>query len=277
MTDIASGALAASTEVSFWHMFWGAHFVVKARDARPARRFGLVLGDHCQQDPCCFAQLKSSMDQFEQIFWSGQSLEELYPRSPTARPPAMAALFVAAMREWKRSFQRPPARPSRACTRASTRCSTSPSRARSSGSKSNLLVLATIALGRTVHRPVRHGVGHHDLVPLDRGLEEHVARGRRARHRRSAVRDRDRPLRRHSGADRLQQAPAATSPSSQARLESFADEFSSILSRQIDQHRRPRQGLREGARRMGMSVGAGARADGAGAACRATARWPTST
>ena len=45
------------------------------------------------------------MDRFEQAFWSGQSLEELY-RALSARPThSMAALFVAAMREWKRRFE----------------------------------------------------------------------------------------------------------------------------------------------------------------------------
>ena len=45
------------------------------------------------------------MDAFEQAFWSGQSLEELY-RSLSSRPShSMAALFVAAMREWKRSLE----------------------------------------------------------------------------------------------------------------------------------------------------------------------------
>jgi len=41
------------------------------------------------------------------VFWSGQSLEDLY-RALSARPTdSMAALFVAAMREWKRSFEGP--------------------------------------------------------------------------------------------------------------------------------------------------------------------------
>ena len=45
------------------------------------------------------------MDRFEKVFWSGQSLEELY-RSLTGRTPqGMASVFVAAMREWKRSFE----------------------------------------------------------------------------------------------------------------------------------------------------------------------------
>ena len=52
-----------------------------------------------------FSRTRKSMDRFEQAFWSGQSLEELY-RSLSSRPnTSMAALFVAAMREWKRSFE----------------------------------------------------------------------------------------------------------------------------------------------------------------------------
>ena len=54
-----------------------------------------------------FSRTRRDMDRFEQAFWSGQSLEELY-RTLSARPnTSMAALFVAAMREWKRSFEGP--------------------------------------------------------------------------------------------------------------------------------------------------------------------------
>jgi biopolymer transport protein TolQ len=54
-----------------------------------------------------FTRTRKSMDKFEQAFWSGQSLEELY-RTLSSRPNnSMAALFVAAMREWKRSFDGP--------------------------------------------------------------------------------------------------------------------------------------------------------------------------
>src|ERR1700739_2776676 len=52
-----------------------------------------------------YMRMRKAMDRFEQAFWAGQSLEELY-RSLSARPThSMAALFVAAMREWKRSFE----------------------------------------------------------------------------------------------------------------------------------------------------------------------------
>jgi biopolymer transport protein TolQ len=52
-----------------------------------------------------YARTRRAMDRFEQAFWSGQSLDELY-RQLSSRPAhSMAALFVAAMREWKRSFE----------------------------------------------------------------------------------------------------------------------------------------------------------------------------
>ena len=45
-----------------------------------------------------------AMDRFEQAFWSGQSLEELYTSLAAKPGHSTGALFVAAMREWKRSF-----------------------------------------------------------------------------------------------------------------------------------------------------------------------------
>jgi biopolymer transport protein TolQ len=52
-----------------------------------------------------YARTKRAMDRFEQAFWSGESIEELY-RTLSAKPThSMAACFVAAMREWKRSFE----------------------------------------------------------------------------------------------------------------------------------------------------------------------------
>lgn len=52
------------------------------------------------------ARTKRQLDRFEKIFWSGQSLEELYRNLQDRNPSGMGALFMAAMREWKRSFER---------------------------------------------------------------------------------------------------------------------------------------------------------------------------
>jgi biopolymer transport protein TolQ len=48
-------------------------------------------------------KMRSSMDKFEQLFWSGQSLEDLYLTLGPRSNKGMAALFMSAMREWKRS------------------------------------------------------------------------------------------------------------------------------------------------------------------------------
>ena len=53
-----------------------------------------------------FAKTRKEADKFEQVFWSGQSLDELYQALAQRRNTGMAALFVAAMREWKRSTER---------------------------------------------------------------------------------------------------------------------------------------------------------------------------
>ena len=85
-------------------LFLQAHFVVKLVMA------GLIIASVWVwaiiiDKTILFTRTKRMMDRFEQTFWSGQSLEELY-RSLSSRPNhAMAAIFVAAMREWKRSYE----------------------------------------------------------------------------------------------------------------------------------------------------------------------------
>jgi biopolymer transport protein TolQ len=53
-----------------------------------------------------YAKTRKETDKFEQVFWSGQSLDELYDALKQRRNTGMAAVFVAAMREWKRSTER---------------------------------------------------------------------------------------------------------------------------------------------------------------------------
>jgi biopolymer transport protein TolQ len=48
-------------------------------------------------------RLRNQAKQFEEAFWSGGSLEVLFDRLETKAPDPMAAIFVAAMREWRRS------------------------------------------------------------------------------------------------------------------------------------------------------------------------------
>lgn len=47
-------------------------------------------------------RLNKRSSEFEHAFWSGQSLDELYDRISTNPRDPMSAVFVAAMREWRR-------------------------------------------------------------------------------------------------------------------------------------------------------------------------------
>jgi biopolymer transport protein TolQ len=48
-------------------------------------------------------RVSAKASEFEQVFWSGGSLEDLYDRIGTKADHPMAVLFVSAMREWRRS------------------------------------------------------------------------------------------------------------------------------------------------------------------------------
>ncbi len=97
----------APSDLSIFTLFWQAHWIVKSV------MVGLMacsvwVWAIAVDKIILYARTKRAMDGFEQTFWSGQSLEELY-RMVSARPNhSMAALFVAAMREWKRSFEGAP-------------------------------------------------------------------------------------------------------------------------------------------------------------------------
>ena len=103
--DVASSSLPiVSADVSLIALFMQAHWVVKAV------MLGLLA---CSvwvwaiaiDKTLLFARMRRAMDRFEQAFWSGQSLEELYKTLSSKPSHSMAALFVAAMREWKRSLE----------------------------------------------------------------------------------------------------------------------------------------------------------------------------
>ncbi len=184
-TDVAAAAAASpAAEVTLWSMFLSAHIVVKL----------VMLGLLCASIWCwaiiinktmLFSRTHKAMDQFEQVFWSGTSLEELYA-TLTARPATGMASCS-----------------SLPCTSGNVRCRSSASSFMGLQTRvekvldvsiarevekleSNLLGPRDRRLGRPLRRPVRHGLGHHDLFPLDRGVEEHLARGCRAGHCRSA-------------------------------------------------------------------------------------------
>ena len=223
---------SAPVEVTILGMFWGAHFVVKLV------MLGLLAASFWSwaiiiNKIMLFGRVERAMDKFEEVFWSGESLEDLYD-TLSARPTSgMGALFVAAMREWKRSFS---SSVSFMGLQARIEKVLDVSIAREvERLESQLIVLASVASAApfvglfgtvwgimTAFRSIAASKNT-SLAVVAPGIAEalfataiglfaaipalifyNMLQGRVAR--------------------------------SQARLESFADEFSSILSRQIDHH-----------------------------------------
>lgn len=100
---LSNFALAASpVDFSIVGLFMQAHIVVQLV------MVGLVVASVWSwaiiaEKLVLLRSTKKTTDRFETIFWSGQSLEELYQSLVSQQNASMAAMFVAAMREWKRS------------------------------------------------------------------------------------------------------------------------------------------------------------------------------
>ena len=92
-------------QLSIWSLFWQAGWVVKL----------VMIGLLCASvwtwaivvdKLIAYGRMRGALNRFEQIFWSGQSLEELYRTLADRKTSGMGSIFVAAMREWKKSFEK---------------------------------------------------------------------------------------------------------------------------------------------------------------------------
>ncbi|MEM7747602.1 MAG: protein TolQ [Pseudomonadota bacterium] len=106
MNSALAGSLTIDGgQMTFLGLFLEAHIVVQAV------MIGLILASVWSwaiiiEKTFAFRRARREADRFENMFWSGQSLEELYSSlSRGGNSISMAALFIAAMREWKRSVE----------------------------------------------------------------------------------------------------------------------------------------------------------------------------
>jgi biopolymer transport protein TolQ len=100
----AVATAAPHADLSIWALFWQADLVVKTV------MIGLLAASvWCWaiivDKSMLYGRAKAEMNKFERVFWSGQSLEELYQQSSERPPFGTGAVFVAAMKEWKRSHE----------------------------------------------------------------------------------------------------------------------------------------------------------------------------
>ena len=92
-------------ELSIWELFWQAGWVVKlvmiGLLAASVWTWAIIIDKLLS-----YARMRGALNRFEQVFWSGQSLEELYRTLDDRKTSGMGSIFVAAMREWKKSFEK---------------------------------------------------------------------------------------------------------------------------------------------------------------------------
>jgi biopolymer transport protein TolQ len=105
--DVAAVGLGTTLhDMTPWGMFLQADFLVKLV------MIGLIVASFWSwaiifEKVRRFRRLKAQADAFEEQFWSGNSLDELYDRVGQRPEHPMALLFSAAMREWRRAVERP--------------------------------------------------------------------------------------------------------------------------------------------------------------------------
>ena len=231
--EVATSPLAAPVaEITIWSMFWGAHIVVKC----------VIIGLLCASiwsvmviidKSLLMRRTRRTMDLFDEAFWSGNSLDELYNKVSERPTSGTASLFVAAMREWKRSVQNPNASFMGLHSRIDKVLDVSIGR-EIEKLESSLLVLATVASASpfvglfgtvwgimTAFRSIAASKNT-SLAVVAPGIAEALFA---------------------TAVGLVAAIPAlifynklqGDVSKAQARLETFSDEFSAILSRQIDQ------------------------------------------
>ena len=103
--QIDATALAGSVgaqDLSIWSLFLNADWIVKLVILL------LVVASFWTwtiifEKVMRIRRLRAAARQFEESFWSGGSLEELFDRIGNRPPDPMTSVFVAAMKEWRRS------------------------------------------------------------------------------------------------------------------------------------------------------------------------------
>jgi biopolymer transport protein TolQ len=92
-------------QLSIWSLFMQAGWVVKlvmiGLLGASVWTWAIVV-----DKVIAYARMRHGLERFEQVFWSGQSLDDLYRTLSERKPSGMGAIFVAAMREWKKSFEK---------------------------------------------------------------------------------------------------------------------------------------------------------------------------
>jgi len=100
-----TSVIEVASDLSMWSLFWRADLVVK----------GVILVLLCASVWCWaiifekyfrLRRLNAQASAFETAFWSGGAIDDLFDQVGAQPQDPMSAVFVAAMREWRRAVGR---------------------------------------------------------------------------------------------------------------------------------------------------------------------------
>jgi biopolymer transport protein TolQ len=105
MQTMAQAGPHVAKHLTMWDMFWGADILIKLVMT------GLIVASIWSwtiifHKVIRMHRLSTLADQFEEAFWSGGPLDELFNRLQNRYTDPMSAVFCAAMREWRRSMSK---------------------------------------------------------------------------------------------------------------------------------------------------------------------------
>ena len=100
--ETVQGVAQTGGQISLWHLVWQASLPVQIV------MLGLAIASVWSwaiifEKFFVVRRVNTADDRFEQSFWSGQSLEDLYLTLGSRDTMGLASIFMSAMREWKRS------------------------------------------------------------------------------------------------------------------------------------------------------------------------------
>ncbi|WP_028033596.1 protein TolQ [Chelativorans sp. J32] len=233
---------APGGDLSIWALFWQAGWVVKlvmiGLLGASIWSWAIII-----DKVLSYARMRVALNRFEQVFWSGQSLEELYRSLSDRKTTGMGSIFVAAMREWKKSFEKGARSPlglqtridkamELALTREMERLESRLGFLASVGSSAPFIGLFGTVVGIMTSFQAIAGSKSTNLAVVAPGIAEALLA---------------------TAIGLLAAIPAviaynkltADAGKLASRMEGFADEFSAILSRQIDEKVAPKTRVEE--------------------------------
>jgi biopolymer transport protein TolQ len=102
MDPITTAPVTQGAQISLWHLVgqasWPVFLVMIGLALASVWCWAIIF-----QKFFAYRRAHSANDKFEETFWSGQSLDDLYLALNGQQNIGLASIFVAAMQEWKRS------------------------------------------------------------------------------------------------------------------------------------------------------------------------------